>query len=233
MRFGYRLLTAAAIVMACVLLHVLVVRHLAAAGELPTIGLRRPLAELPMSIGGWVGRDVEINDENQNFGEDFVQRIYQLPGTPQGALVWIVYAADGEDRGHHPEICMAVAGKREHTDERATLDVPGHEQPVQQYRFGSSHDSQWVFYWHYTLNPPPNEELDDLQRTYQRMRRRPSSMTLEVFAPGGTDIAKLHEFVIELDAAVHEHLPAHAERGSRRSPVIYVEDESATNAATE
>jgi len=232
-QFGYRLLTAAAVVTVCLVLHLLVVRHLEAAGELATIPLTLPMAELPLTIGGWVGHDVEVTDENQRFGEDYVQRIYQLPGTRQHALVWIVYAADGEDRGHHPEICMAVAGKREITDARTTLEIPGDEQPVQQYRFGSEHDSQWVFYWHYTLNPPPNEELDDLQRTYQRMRRRPSSMTLEVFAPGGADVKPLEEFITALDKSVHEHLPPHAVRGSRRSPVIQVDTEETTTAAAE
>jgi Protein of unknown function (DUF3485) len=232
-RFGYRLLTAAAVLLACLALHLLVVRHLEAAGELRAIALERALAELPVRIGGWVGRDVEVTDENQKFGDDYVQREYRLPNTRQGALVWIVYTADGEDRGHHPEICMAVAGKAENTAERRTLEVPGHEQPVQQYRFGTDSESQWVFYWHYTFNPPVNEELDELQRTYQRMRRRPSSMTLEVFAPGGADIEQLHQFVMALDAAVQAHLPVHAERGSRRSPVIHFDEEATTTATAD
>ncbi|MBX3414552.1 MAG: exosortase-associated EpsI family protein [Pirellulales bacterium] len=223
MKFGLRLIAVAVVVGACLLAHLLLVQYLKAPGELQTVMPARPLAELPMEIGGWVGEDVEVTDENQKFGEDYIQRAYRL-GNIQGALVWIVYAADGEDRGHHPEICMAVAGRPENTSARTTLDVPGFPQPVQQYQFGTQQDSQWVFYWHYTLNPPPNEELDELQRTFQRMRKRPSSMTLEVFAPAGADVETLQQFVIDLDAAVQEILPPHAERGSRRSPVIRVDD---------
>lgn len=232
MKLGIRLFAVAVVVGACLVAHLLVVRHLKAPGDIPTVAPARPLAELPMTIGNWVGEDIEVTDENQKFGEDYVQRAYRL-GNSQGALVWIVYAADGEDRGHHPEICMAVAGKQENSSARATLDVPGFEQPVQQYQFGTEQESQWVFYWHYTLNPPPNEQLDEMQRTFQRMRRRPSSMTLEVFAPGGADVAQLQQFVIDLDRAVQEMLPPFAERGSRRSPVIRVDDGESTTIETD
>lgn len=199
-------------------------RHVEAAGELPRVPLAKPLAELPPQLGDWQGRDQEIED-NLRYGDDHLQRVYVHPGRRQMLSVWMAYSGVGTDRGHHPEVCMAVAGKPEDRDVRRTFDCPGHPQPIQQYRFGRAGDRQWVFYWHYTLPPPPGGEVDAVQRLYQRMRRRPSSITIEVFAPeqSADDVEAAQEFVRLLDAALQEHLGPTARRGSQRTPVTYVE----------
>jgi hypothetical protein len=96
---------------------------------------------------------------------------------------------------------------------------------VQQFRFGIPGDRQWVFYWHYTLLPPKSDKLSDLQFLYQRLHKRPSSITLEVFAPENTteDVENAREFVRLMDAAIQPHLGPTAVRGSERNPVRRVE----------
>jgi hypothetical protein len=199
-------------------------RHVEKAGELPRVPLLKPLEEFPLQLGEWQGQDQEI-EENLQYGDDHLQRLYYHPGRQQYLSIWMAYSGVGLDRGHHPEVCMAVAGKPEDPSVRGTLDCPGHEAPVQQYRFGRTGERQWVFYWYYTLPPPPGGEVDDIQRLYQRMRQRPSSITVEVFAPekSADDVNAAQEFVLLLDAALQEHLSPTAKRGSQRTPVTYVE----------
>lgn len=220
-RLTIRLGAALLLIAAAMLVHVATARHLESAGPLPSMPLIKPLEDLPMEIGDWQGQELPVTDERLQYGDEYHQRYYVHRETQQPVYVWMVYAADGEDRGHHPEVCMAVAGKPEDASVRQTLEAPGHEQPIQQYRFGSAGDVVWVFYWHYTLVPPPDESLSELQRLYQRLRRRPSSVTLEVFAPATatTDVEAVQQFVVALDAAVQEHVGPEARRDSTRSPV--------------
>jgi len=123
---------------------------------------------------------------------------------------------------------MAVAGRPEDPTERAELSVPGHDAPVQQYRFGTPGDRTWVFYWHYTLLPAKAAQLTDLQRFYQRLHRRPSSATLEVFARENNDddVEYAREFVKLVDAAVQAEVGSTASRGSQRKPVSIIRAEA-------
>jgi hypothetical protein len=202
--------------------------YVTAPGPLPEVPLTKALADLPLQLGEWEGTEREITDEKLLYADQHLQRTYGHPGRRQILSVWLVYSREGEDRGHHPEVCMAVAGKPEDVSGRAEIALPGHPAPVQQYLFGARGDQQWVYYWHYTLLPPKGEELSELQRFYQRLHRRPSSMTLEVFAPemaeGDGDAAR--EFVALLDAAIQEHLGGTSVRGSRRTPVTVIRTET-------
>jgi len=107
---------------------------------------------------------------------------------------------------------------------------------VEQYRFqGPAGDSQWVFYWHYTLPPPDNSELHPWQRIYQRLRHRPSSITVEVFAPENSpsDVEFARQFVRLVDAALRAHVGPTAIRGSDRLQVTVVEPEVAARRTSE
>jgi hypothetical protein len=161
------------------------------------------------------------------FGDQYVRRVYHHKQRRQSVSLWIVYSRAGEDRGHHPEVCMRVAGLPEDPTERGTFDVPGHRVPVQQYRFGMPGARQWVFYWYYTMPPPRGPEVTELQRFYQRLHRRPSSVTLEVFAPetSSDDGEYARQFVKLVDAAMQAHLGPTAVRGSQRLPVTVLGEE--------
>lgn len=200
-------------------------RHVEAAGPLMDMPLQIALDDLPLELGDWRGQDRPIEDERALYADQHLQRTYQHTQRPQSLTLWIVYSRDGEDRGHHPEVCMAVAGKPEDTAGRRTCVVPGHPVPVQQYRFGRPGDQQLVFYWHYTLPPPDRAEVDSIQRSYQQLRRRPSSVTLEVFAPefSDEDAEFARQFVSLVDAAIQQHVGPSAIRGSQRLPVTVVQ----------
>jgi hypothetical protein len=198
-------------------------RHLDAAGPMAVVRLTRPLAELPVELGGWRVTDRPLADAKALEGDEDLQRTYRHVGRRQAIQVGIVYSAAGLDRGHHPEVCMSVAGQPEDPSARRPLPLPGYRAPVQQYRFGHPGTYQLVYYWYYTM-PPPRQDLDPLQRTYQRLQHHPASVTVQVFAPelSADDGDYARQFVGLLDAALQKHLPATAERGSRRVPVTVI-----------
>lgn len=201
-------------------------RHVESAGTIGAAPLAHPLADLPLQIGPWQGQDVAVEDPRLQLGDARSRRLYRRSPSDRPIEVWIVHARDGSDRYHHPEICMAVAGRQEDPAGRDAFWLPGHSAPVQQYRFGSLGRRQLVFYWYYTLFPAPDDELDSLQRLYQRLHQRPASMTIEVFAPeqraGDGDQAR--EFVRRLDAELQSILPATAVRGRQRAPITVIDE---------
>jgi hypothetical protein len=205
-------------------------RHLDAAGPLPVVPLRQPLVELPLQLGDWQGVDRPVTDQDWLYADEHLQRTYINQKRRQALTLWLVYSQRGADRGHHPEVCMMVAGKPEDTQARRTCPLDGNGGPAQQYRFGRPGDFQWVLYWHYTLLPPADSERDALQRLHQRLRHRPSSLTVEIFAPevGQDDGEGVQEFARLADAALRGHVGPDAIRGSRRSPVTVVPGEPGT-----
>jgi hypothetical protein len=196
-------------------------QHVLSAGPLPEVSLAKPLAEFPLQLGEWQGTEQPITDPILLYADQHLKRYYVHPRRQQVVSIWMAYSREGTDRGHHPEVCMAVSGRPEDPTERAAIEVPGHAAPIQQYRFGTPGDRQWVYYWHYTLWPPKANKLSDVQLLYQRLHKLPSSVTLEVFAPENSpeDVAYAVEFVKLLDAAIQEHVGPTALRGSRRKQV--------------
>ncbi len=192
-------------------------------GPLPAAALQLPLANVPLQLGEWRGMDAPVTDPKLQIGEERLWRQYIHAESKQPLVLWMVYSKDGEDRGHHPEICMQVAGRPEDKSARQVCEIPGHKAPAQQYLFGTPGDRQWVFYWHYTL-PPPQTSTHWLARMYQRLRQRPASVTIEVFAPRVDDEsgASAQEFVRLVDAALQAQVGANAVRGSRRLPVTII-----------
>ena len=193
-------------------------RHLAAAGEPAPQPLRKPLAELPLALRDWRGQDQRIDDPGLLIGDERLRRSYRREPAGMTAEVWLVYSREAEDRLHHPEVCMAVAGQVEDPAGREAVAVPGHAAPVQQYRFGSGRTQQLVYYWHYTLPAAAGGQLDALQLIHQYLRWRPASVTIEVFAPERSpdDRKQAQDLVRQIDAALQSHLPPKAVRGSQR-----------------
>lgn len=201
--------------------HGLLARHLRAGGGGQPGRLERPLADLPLVLGEWQGQDQPVQ-ERERYADEHVRRTYVHAASGQSVLLWLAYSRVGSDRGHHPEVCMAVAGQPEDKSVRQTLPLPGHGEPVQQYRFGVLGQRQWVFYWHYTLPSLEPRGLSALQRLRRRLVGREASLTIEVFAAenAADDAELVREFVRLIDAALQAHLPPGARRGSTRDPVI-------------
>lgn len=185
--------------------------------------LVRPLSEVPLALGSWRGEELPV-EEKLRIGDEHLRRTYRHAETGQVVSLWMVYSATGQDRGHHPEVCMAVAGQPEDQSARTTCPLPGQSAPAQQYKFGIGSHSQWVFYWHYTLPAAGEETWTSWQQLYRRLRQRPASVTLEVFAPCLIDeqAEAAREFVQLVDAAAQAQVGAQAVRSSERLPVTIV-----------
>lgn len=192
-----------------------------AAAQTPAELLVR-LDELPARLGPWTGDERAIDPSLSELGDQRLLRVYRREGDGASVELWMVASRDGSDRHHHPEICMAAAGKPEDRSGRAALEVAGHPCPVQQYRFGQGAHRQLVYYWHYTLRPQSDNSLDPIQKLHQRVHQRYPSVTIEVFAPEGhdSDRERAQEFVRLVDAALRTQLPTTAVRGRQRAPII-------------
>ncbi len=200
--------------------------HLSAPGPLEAVPLVEPLAAVPLQLGDWQGKDRAPQEGATLYGDEYIQRDYTHRTRRQTVALWATYSHHGEDRGHHPEVCMVVAGKREDPTVRQTCPVGDEEHAVQQYRFaGPLGDRQLVFYWHYTMPPEDPPGITAFQKLYQRLRRRPSSLTVEVFAPESRrdDDQYAREFVELVDQALAAHAGPAAIRGNVRLPVTVVE----------
>jgi len=198
-------------------------RHLEAVVSQPETPLKKPLAAYPRTLGPWTGKDVEIHEQEAAVGDEAVKRVFIDKSKRRRLTLWMVYSTIGADRSHHPEVCMAVAGQPEDRSARRSFAVPGHAEPIQQYRFGRTGRRMRVFYWYYTLPAGESQPLDGLQRQYRASHFRPSSVTVEVFAAETEcDEAAAREFVKLVDAAIQAHVGKGAVRESRRIPVTVI-----------
>jgi len=205
--------------------------HLAQAGGTPGSAMLRPLSDLPESIGGWRGGEhpqAERIRQRITFADEIAVRKLINASTGAEAHVYIVYSAQGKDREHHPEICIgAVAGLQEDVRARAlvTLDE-ANSRPVQRFRYRSlAGDGFYVWYWHYTLEPPFQEGQTLLQAVHRRVSRRPASLTVQVTARAGPEeVAVLEQGLLkELDRVLQdEFLPPDAQMGCDRLPVRWI-----------
>lgn len=195
--------------------------HATAAGALQDVSLKQPLeTAVPRELGDWVGQDAEISDLAR-YGDDYLKRHYIHRKTGQVVTLWMAYSRHGEDRGHHPEICLTASGQAENPRGKQSITVAGQDGPIQQYLYGRQGKDQWIYYWHYTLKDPQMAETSVVQRLYQRSQRRESSVTLEVFAPNSSENARegAVEFVTLIDQLMQQELPQPAIRDCRRAPV--------------
>ena len=226
MSLGIRTTLVSALLLSASALQWVLWNYLEAPGPLKPVELLKPLAEFPMNLDSWQGIEKEPDDDQKLYGDEYIQRYYFDAMREQSVALWLTYSRLGDDRNHHPEVCMVAAGKVEDRAVRQVCPVEGAGDPIEQYRYaGPSGDRQWVFYWHYTLPPPEQVQLRPLQKLYQRLRHRPSSITIEVFAPDNspTDVDSARKFVQLVDAALRKHVGPTAIRGSNRLQVTVVE----------
>ena len=199
-------------------------RQLAPVASLSPGKLTGPLDAFPVALGPWRGEDRPVRDERALYADEHLQRGYVHQNGQQLAMLWMAFSSVGADRGHHPEVCMAVAGKPEDVSQRQEIECPGHTAPIQQYCYGNDQERQLVYYWYYTLSAPGAEELTEFQQAFRRLRSRPASLTIEVFVPGDSESTgkAAHEFVRLVDQQVQALVGPGAERGSKRLPVTVI-----------
>lgn len=113
---------------------------------------RTPLAELPMTIEGWQGRDAAPFDDDivAVLGvDDYINRHYAREGHPSVAMYIGYYASQRQgDTIHSPQNCLPGAGWRPVLSERVTLEAAGTRIPVNRYLIQKGIEQQAVIYWY-------------------------------------------------------------------------------------
>lgn len=104
------------------------------------VGPSRPLATLPLVVGEWVGRDVEVDPrvlKAPHFDDQFVNRTYVSARASKQVEMFVGYVGRPRARlGHRPDICQVAHGLSE--VHRTPLDVMapgGHSVPATLYEF--------------------------------------------------------------------------------------------------
>jgi hypothetical protein len=153
---------------------------------------------------------------------DLVYRYCKCEQRNVDAVCYIVHSEDGEDRKHHPEICIRdVQGVPEDKSGRENLRL-GEDRPVQRFSFKRSpSEAVTVYYWHYTFAPEPREGQSRLQLLYQTFSRNPPSVTVQVSTTAGREHWPMIEktLLAPLEQQLREHLPATIKMGCDRLPI--------------
>lgn len=190
---------AASLLAASLLGQWLLLAHLAPANPNAYPVLRQPFANLPLTLSAtpadeateagptWVGVDLPNLDKLRAIlpfqVDDLLNRGYQLRGTDLAGSLYLVHSRAGEDRKHHPEICIReVTGAPEDIATRATFSLsPESPRPVQRFRFKTgTQQFTTVYYWHYTVQPEPEAARSLLQQIHLRLGYPAPSVTVQV-----------------------------------------------------
>lgn len=112
---------------------------------------RETLATTPVSLHGWQGRDMALDDDvlAQLGVDDYINRQYMAADAPPVALYVGYYASQRQgDTIHSPQNCLPGAGWRPVSAERTTVDLGGRTIPVNRFIIQKGLDRQAVFYWY-------------------------------------------------------------------------------------
>lgn len=104
--------------------------------------LRKPLAEFPLALGEWVGKDIPLEEGVARVAgaDDYLRRQYRGPRTGETMSVYLAYYGSPRPRvSHHPEICYPAFGWKKGAQSEETIRGAGSSKgrawPVTVYRF--------------------------------------------------------------------------------------------------
>ncbi len=181
--------------------------------------LRAPLSTLPMTLGDWVGQDVEVKPEivAQAQTDDYLNRVYEDPRQPgRRVWLWINYSRKGNNLRHSPEICLPSGGWTKVESLCEVIKLPtadGPVFPVMRLGYAQGELVQTIGFWYYIFGEGRLEQyvrgLPITSRSSHGRTTRGSGMTVEVFCPGNTDPdgASLRDFAGSLQTALEPVLP--------------------------
>jgi exosortase len=212
--------------------------YLHGAAATPYPDLRAPFAALPRELQTptltWHGQDVSGLDAFRAKlpypVDDLLYRQYAPKPAGAPLSLYMVYSRQGDDRKHHPEICIRDAsGATEDYDARRqiALDADG-ARTVMRFRFRTGAGQYTtVYYWHYSLEAPPQRGQTALRRLYQRQNHPVPSITMQVsLVAEPAELEAVEKgFLVAVDAALRkDHLPATARMGCQRLPIALIRD---------
>lgn len=160
--------------------------------------LRRPLSDIPMEMGNWVGRDVSVSSDIIERAQttEYLNRVYEsreLPGLE--LTVWINYSEKGTNLRHTPEICLPSGGWSKIESQTKVLNVSepgGKTMPITRLGYARGELVEHVGFWYYIFGEGKLEnfvrQLPITSRSSHGRTTRGSSMTVEIFYPGEQDI---------------------------------------------
>jgi exosortase len=212
--------------------------HVRSAGEVSFPTLARPLDSLPLAFNDpatgepvWTGANLPegraaILAQLPFRADDILVRGYRDARTGATVQLYMVHSRAGEDREHHPEICIRdVSGAPEDLSFRRRIPLrPDGRDEAQRFRFQTGVGrSVVVYYWHYTLVPAPNPSQTRLQTLHQRIGVAAPSLTVQVSMSTAEPraLASVEQHLLPaLDAAARVAiLPAGATAGCNRVPI--------------
>jgi hypothetical protein len=183
--------------------------------------------ELPTAAGTFQGKEHPGREallKQVTFADEVLYRYYQRPS---GAfLLYAAYSKTGEDRKHHPEVCLReAAGTPEDLSGRALVPFR-RGGSAQRFRFqvgtaGFMH----LYYWHYTLPRDEQARRSPLQSLHQHMNAAAPSLTVQATCyDNGEELAQFEKDVLPaIDEALRAGpLPQGCEVGNGRIPVTFL-----------
>ncbi len=203
--------------------------------------LTRNLAQLPLEFAtesplvhsAWLGK-VSPNEESLRRSlpfraDEIISRSYGNDKGDAPVDLYMVYSREGEDRKHHPEICIRdVAGATELTRARKTLFLDSEKKrPIMRFCFQTgTNQFVTVYYWHYTLHPASYEGKTFLQVVHQKMSRPAPSLTVQAAIHASERLEHVEDvFLRWLDGHLRrEHLPPSATMGCERLPIALIRE---------
>jgi hypothetical protein len=181
--------------------------------------LRRELSSLPMELGEWLGKDEPVDPDivERSQTTEYLNRAYESPRHPGLVIrLWINYSRVGTNLRHSPEICLPSAGRTKiesQTRELLIRPKEGRATPVTRLAYTRGDLVEHVGFWYYIFGEGKLENyvrrLPITSRSAYGQATRGSSMTVETFYPGETDLEGevLREFAQELLRALEPILP--------------------------
>lgn len=236
--FSRRWLVAAGGVAGLVVLTFTFQWHISAGDQRSYPNMPGKFAQLPLEFPaagdqpGWRGRELEkeregVREKLPFDADDLAYRAYQTTDEKAVAFLYLVYSRAGEDRKHHPEICIReVSGAPEVAGSRKQVPLAGEDRLAQRFRFQTGGGrTTAVYYWHYTFQPTPGS-LSPFQQLHQSIGTEKPSVTAQLTAPGDDPraLAVIEKTLLpQLDAALMATvLPPNTPAGCDRLPVVFV-----------
>jgi len=194
--------------------------------------LTAPLADTPLKFGepsdGWEGEELvkyrqELLPKLDFDWTEVITRGYRHTGKPVGVHLYMVYSRTGEDRKHHPEICVReVSGAPEDVSARGKVPLADDGRECQRFRFLVRGGRSVVYYyWHYRLPPAPAAR-SIIQELHQRLAGTAPSVTVQVSLSGDSpaDLALVEKTLLPaLDRSIRSATPDGTAVGSNRIPI--------------
>ncbi|MER3416364.1 MAG: hypothetical protein C4297_09170 [Gemmataceae bacterium] len=189
--------------------------------------LRHKLAELPETLPGpsaetyWVREAQPPATWLAGFADEIQACVYRYRGTQLVLSAYVTYSRKGDDRLHHPEICLGqVHGWPEDLTQRRLIYLRGDKaRPVRRYVFEAPGAGPMVvYYWHYTLEPIFAGTPTLVQRLRYRLGHWPGSVTVQVACE--QERPEVLQFVEAWDEALRRVcLPEQVQMGCERTHI--------------